>query len=204
MEAPTPETVARLLLKCEQGIHREGWDAQPLICALVWNPGSALTFYDTGIPVHARTPEALVSALGQGALSGPEFGEAVQHELGENFFGWVHVWSGYYPADYAELPVEQWTTTTGQPPESAIEVRLIVVVDLLGRPYTLRRVRGKKPEVFHLDSPIRPFNKIHLGLANMVLGVVRHMPWAADYQFDLEEDAIPRLTDLISVGHPTG
>lgn len=205
MEAPSVETVTKLLIKCEQGVHREGWEQSPMVCAVVWQPGSVLTMYDAEIPVAAPTPEKFMHLLGHNALADPSFGEAVQTEIGSSFFGWAHVWTGYYPTS-REMPVDYWTATVGKRDNypDAVEVRIICAVDLLGRPYLIRRIRGQKPRAYDMFSEVMPFNKIHEGLGNMVLGCVKRMPWAADYELDLEEFALPRLADLAGISHPVG
>lgn len=199
------QTVTKLLIKCEQQVHREGWQEPPMVCALVWRPGSVLTMFDAEIPVAAPAPELFMDLLGRNALADPSFGNAVQEELGSSFFGWAHVWMGYYP-NSRQVPVERWTATIGKPDNypDAVEVRIMAVVDLLGRPYLIRRIRGQKPHAYDMFSDTNPFNKIHEGLANLVLGTVKRMPWAADYELDLEEFSIPMLADLIGTTHSVG
>jgi hypothetical protein len=187
MDAPSIATMTQLLRKCEQGVHKAGWDQQPLVVALVWGPGSAMFLYNTGIPVRGKTPADFLNRLGHAFLVDPECGQAVQDDVGQSFFGFAHIWEGF-------------DETT---PEH-VETRVICVVDLFARPYIVRRRRGKKPEILAMSDAVRGYGDVHRGLAKMVLGSVQQMPWAADYQLELELLLMPQLTDLISAAHSLG
>jgi hypothetical protein len=196
MEAPSVEIVSQLLRKCEQGIHKEGWDQAAVIAGLVWQPGSKLNMLDTDIRILGRTPHETITQLGKGFLNDPVCGRAVQSELGKSFFGFAHYWEAWQEDSLDLEQTENWMHLHDRP-ENAVEVRMICVVDLLGRPYTIRRVRGRKTIIYNATSEIKPFGSVHDGLAKMVLASVREMPWAADYQLDLELFQLPRLRDLI-------
>lgn len=203
MEAPSVETVTALLRKCEQGVHREGWDQAPIIAGLVWQPASKLTMLDTDIKILGRTPTETISRLGEGFLNDQACGRAVQSELGQSFFGFAHIWEGWQDEKLNMAETEKWMDTHAVPP-NRVEVRIICAVDLLARPYTIRRVRGRKPVIYNANSEIKPFGIVHEGLAKMVLAAVREMPWAADIQLELELLQMARLHDLVQGRHSLG
>lgn len=196
MEAPSVATITQLLRKCEQGVHKEGWDQAPVIAGLVWQPASKLSMLDTDIKILGRSPKETIGKLGDGFLKDSNCGQAVQLELGQSFFGFAHVWEAWQDRTLDLRETDRWMDMHAVPADR-VEARIICAVDLLARPYTIRRVRGMKPVIYNADSDIHPFGSVHEGLAKMTLAAVREMPWAADYQLNLELFEMARLRALI-------
>jgi hypothetical protein len=155
-----------------------------------------LIMLDTDIRIMGRTPKETITRLGEGFLEDRACGRAVQAELGQNFFGFAHVWEAWQDESLNLEDTEAWMDVHTVPP-NRVEARIVCAVDLLARPYTLRRVRGRKPEIYNADSSVKAFGSVHEGLAKMTLATVREMPWAADLQLDLELFQMARLHDLV-------
>lgn len=192
--------VARLLLHAEQAIHRHGWDQPALLATLEFLPHSRLIFRESSVSLVPNV-RAAVEHLGNAFLEKPHLGQAVAQDIGTNFAGFG-------------LVTEAWQQDTTDPKrmrelnESRVsladlpgskEVRMINVIDIWARTFTVHRVRGQKPNVFYGGNPgpaqMDVGGPVVEGLSNMVLGTVRQMSEYEHLLPDLEFKLVPRLED---------
>lgn len=188
--------VDKLLLHAEQGIHRHGWDQAPFLATLEWIRPGALVLKSTAVEIQ-DPPGAFIQWLGQAHLDHPEVGQALSQDIGDRFFGFAFVCEAWQRETTELEEAKQWQGRSFADIPGSKEVRMINAVDIYARTYGIQRIRGEKP-VSWSEGPVDVTGRVMQGLANMVLGAIRQMPYFADRLTDLETLFIASFEDQIA------
>lgn len=198
MEVPIDrETVTKLLLKVEQGVHRDGWDQDAWIGILYWVRPGVLALANSRIPV-VENIGAWVDYLGKKFLADSDYAKALGEDIDHRFFGWAAVTEAWGIDQTPEQARERYASSdpsiASRP--DRVEMRNIHAVDIYARHYMIVRQRGQKPVDWVNEPGLRELaGRVPQGLTNMVLASVRQNPVFADRLLDLETLFIPTIEE---------
>lgn len=198
----TPEPrdyVKQLLMRAEQGIHRDGWDQEPFMGTLEWLSPHALAMTKIEVKIE-NPPGAYIEWLGKLHLDEPEVPQALLDRCRGRFYGMYFACEGWMQAT-TETEEARRISNAGRSladiPGSK-ELRMVHAVDIWGRSYSIHRVRGEKPAMLEDKPSFSVGGRVTEGLRQMTLSVAQLVPEYEEQVSDLKTFFVKDIEEMIT------